>query len=160
MMSDGATATSELRKVLYTAEATAEGGRDGRAQSSDGRLEVELDVPAEMGGSGGAGTNPEQLFAAGWAGCFQTVLIGLAATRELDLTGSRVTARIGLGPRSGGGFGLSAALDLDAPEITRAESAELIGEAHQLCPYSRATRRNIEVSLTVAGEALEGATDG
>ena len=85
---------SDLTRILYTAEATAEGGRDGRARTNDGRLEVELDVPAEMGGSGGAGTNPEQLFAAGWAACFQTVLIAIASGRKLDLTGSRVTARL------------------------------------------------------------------
>jgi Ohr subfamily peroxiredoxin len=148
---------SELRKVLYTAEATAEGGRDGRARTNDGRLEVELDVPAEMGGSGGAGTNPEQLFATGWAACLQTVLIGVAANRELDLTGSRVTARVGLGPRSGGGLGLTASLDLDAPEIDRAERVNLMERAHELCPFSRATRGNIEVELSVAGEAVEAA---
>jgi lipoyl-dependent peroxiredoxin len=148
---------SELRKVLYTAEATAEGGRDGRARTSDGRLEVELDVPAQMGGSGGAGTNPEQLFATGWAACLQTVLIGVAANRELDLTGSRVTARVGIGPRSGGGLGLTASLDLDAPEIDRAESVNLMERAHKVCPFSRATRGNIEVELSVAGEALEAA---
>jgi lipoyl-dependent peroxiredoxin len=144
-------------EVLYTAEATAEGGRDGRGRSSDGRLEVGLDVPAEMGGSGGAGTNPEQLFAAGWAACFQTVLIGIAAGRKLDLTGSRVTARIGLGTAPGGGFGLTAALDLDAPALARAESTELMERAHEICPYSRATRGNIDVTLRVAGEQPVGA---
>jgi osmotically inducible protein OsmC len=154
-MLEGAMAMSDLTKLLYTAEASAEGGRDGHAHTNDGRLDVELDVPAEMGGSGGAGTNPEQLFAAGWAACFQTVLIAIASGRELDLTGSRVTARVGLGPKSGGGFGLTAALDLDAPAIDRAESAELMERTHELCPYSRATRGNIEVNLTVAGEQLE-----
>jgi Ohr subfamily peroxiredoxin len=148
---------SDLTEILYTAEATAEGGRDGRARTSDGRLEVELDVPAEMGGSGGAGTNPEQLLAAGWAACFQTVLIAIASGRKLDLTGSRVTARVGLGPKSGGGLGLTAGLDLDAPGVGSAESFELMERTHELCPFSRATRGNIEVKLTVAGAELEEA---
>jgi osmotically inducible protein OsmC len=148
---------SELRKVLYTAEASAEGGRDGRARTGDGRLEVELDVPAEIGGAGGPGTNPEQLFAAGWAACFQTVLIGVALKRKLDLTGSRVTARVGLGPAAGDGFGLTAALDLDAPRLSAAESVELMERAHELCPFSRATRGNVDVTLRVAGEELERA---
>lgn len=148
---------SDLTKILYTAQATAEGGRDGRARTNDGRLEIDLDVPAEMGGSGGAGTNPEQLLAAGWAACFQTVLIAIASGRKLDLTGSQVTARVGLGPKSGGGLGLTAALDLDAPGIGSAESVELMERTHELCPFSRATRGNIDVTLTVAGEQLERA---
>jgi lipoyl-dependent peroxiredoxin len=148
---------SDPTKILYTAKATAEGGRDGRARTNDGRLEVELDVPAEMGGSGGAGTNPEQLFATGWAACFQTVLIAIASGRKLDLTDSRVTARVGLGPKSGGGLGLTAALDLEAPGIGSAESFELMKRTHELCPFSRATRGNIEVKLTVAGAELKEA---
>src|ERR1700674_3618829 len=102
-------------KVLYTAEATAEGGREGHARTSDGRLSIDLDVPAEMGGARGPGTNPEQLFATGYAACFQSSLLRIAAGHMLDVSGSRITARIGIGPLSSGGFGLSAALDLDAP---------------------------------------------
>jgi lipoyl-dependent peroxiredoxin len=147
---------AELRKVLYEAEAVAEGGRAGRTRTSDGRLEVELDVPAEMGG-GGPGTNPEQLLAAGWAACFQTVAIALAAQRDLDLTGSQLTARVGLGPIPGGGLGLSAALDLDGAEANRAELAELLRATHEACPFSRATRGDVEVELTVAGDPLEEA---
>jgi Ohr subfamily peroxiredoxin len=147
---------AELSKVLYEAEAVADGGRAGRARTNDGRLEVELDVPAEMGG-GGSGTNPEQLLAAGWAACFQTVLIALAAQRQIDLTGSQVTARIGLGPIPGGGLGLSAALDLDGAGADRADLAELIRATHEACPFSRATRGNVEVELTVTGSPVEEA---
>jgi Ohr subfamily peroxiredoxin len=108
-----------------------------------------------MGGSGGLGTNPEQLFAAGYAACFQSALLRIAAGRRLDVTGSRITARVGIGPVGGGGFGLSVALDLDAPSIGRDEALELMARAHEMCPYSRATRGNIDVALTVGGVSLE-----
>jgi lipoyl-dependent peroxiredoxin len=146
---------SEQPTILYTAEATATGGREGHARTSDGRLDVDLDVPREMGGPGGPGTNPEQLFAAGYAACFQSALLRIATGRKLDLTGSRITARVGIGPVDGGGFGLAAALDLDAPQIGREEALELMRRAHEHCPYSRATRGNIEVALTVGGASLE-----
>jgi osmotically inducible protein OsmC len=143
--------------VLYTAEATVTGGREGHGRTSDGRLEVELDVPSEMGGSGGPGTNPEQLFALGYAACFQSALLRVAAGRRLDVNDSRITARVGIGPLSGGGFGLTATLDLDAPKLGRDEAVDLMTRAHEACPYSRATRGNIEVTLTVGGTALERA---
>jgi osmotically inducible protein OsmC len=142
-------------EILYTAEATATGGREGHARTSDGRLDVDLDVPNEMGGAGGPGTNPEQLFAAGYAACFQSALLRIASGRKLDLSGSRITARVGIGPLESGGFGLAAELDLDAPQIGRAEAVELMTRAHETCPYSRATRGNIEVTLTVGGTTLE-----
>jgi osmotically inducible protein OsmC len=142
-------------EILYTAEATATGGREGHARTSDGRLDVDLDVPNEMGGAGGPGTNPEQLFAAGYAACFQSALLRIASGRKLDLSGSRITARVGIGPLESGGFGLAAELDLDAPQIGRAEAVELMTRAHEACPYSRATRGNIEVTLTVGGTTLE-----
>ena len=144
----------ERPNVLYTAEATAVGGREGHARTSDGRLDVDLDVPSSMGGSGGPGTNPEQLFATGWAACFQSTLARYAAAKDLDLADSRVTARIGIGPVPLGGFGLVAHLDLDAPGISRDAAVELMRRAHGACPYSRATRGNIEVNLTVAGAAV------
>src|SRR5712671_4916475 len=97
-------------KVLYTAEAIATGGREGHARTSDGRLDVGLDVPSEMGGTGGPGTNPEQLFAAGYAACFQSALLRIASAGNLDLTGSQITARVGIGLIGSGGFGLAAAL--------------------------------------------------
>jgi lipoyl-dependent peroxiredoxin len=142
-------------EILYTAEATATGGREGHARTSDGRVDVDLDVPSEMGGKGGPGTNPEQLFAAGYAACFQSALIRIAFGRKLDLTGSRVTARVGIGPVNEGGFGLAAALDLDAPQIDHDEAFDLMRRADEACPYSRATRGNIAVSLTVGGTRVE-----
>jgi Ohr subfamily peroxiredoxin len=145
----------EKPKVLYTAEATATGGREGHARTSDGRVDVDLDVPTEMGGPGGPGTNPEQLFATGWAACFQSSLLRFATGRELDLRDSRLTARVGIGPIPRGGFGLVAALDLDAPRVPRDIAVELMSRAHEMCPYSRATRGNIEVTLTVGGAAIE-----
>lgn len=145
----------EKPNVLYTAEATATGGREGHAVTSDGRVDVDLDVPSEMGGSGGPGTNPEQLFATGWAACFQSAMLRLAAGRKLDLRGSRLTARVGIGPVPRGGLGLVAALDLDAPQLSRDVAVDLMSRAHEACPYSRATRGNIEVTLTVGGTTME-----
>jgi osmotically inducible protein OsmC len=142
-------------KILYTAEATAVGGREGHSRTSDGRVDVELDVPTEMGGTGGPGTNPEQLFATGYAACFQSAILRYATTRKLDLSDSRVTARVGIGTLKSGGLGLAAALDLDAPQLSRAEAVYLMERAHESCPYSRATRGNIEVTLTVGGTAIE-----
>jgi lipoyl-dependent peroxiredoxin len=121
----------EKPNVLYTAEATATGGREGHAPTSDGRVDVDLDVSAEMGGSAGPGTNPEQLFATGWAACFQSALLRFAAGRELDLSDSRVTARVGTGPVPSGGFGLVAALDLDALPLTRDVVVDLMGRAYR-----------------------------
>ena len=146
---------TEQPQILYAAEATAIGGREGHARTSDSRLDVDLDVPSEMGGTGGPGTNPEQLFAAGWAACFQSSMLRFAAGRKLDLSGSRITARVGIGPLRSGGFGLAAALDLDAPEISRVDAVYLMERAHETCPYSRATRGNIEVTLTVGGTSIE-----
>ena len=144
---------SEVPDVLYTSEATVTGGREGHGRTSDGRLEVDLDVPKGMGGSGGPGTNPEQLFAVAYAACFQSSMLRFAAGR--DLSGTRITARVGIGPVKQGGFGLAVALDLDAPQLSREEAVELMARAHESCPYSRATRGNIEVTLTVGGNAIE-----
>jgi osmotically inducible protein OsmC len=146
---------SNRPKILYTAEATATGGREGHARTSDGRLDVDLDVPRELGGTGGPGTNPEQLFASGYAACFQSAMLRFASMRKLDLTGSHITARIGIGPLESGGLGLAAELDLDAPQLSREDAVDLMTRAHETCPYSRATRGNIEVTLTVGGESVE-----
>ena len=146
-----------LDKVLYTAEAVVEGGRDGHGRSSDGRLDVDLSVPEVMGGSGRPGTNPEQLFAVGFAACFQSALFSVANGRNLDASGSQITSRVGLGPTGHGGFGLAVALDLHAPRLAAEQAADLMARAHERCPYSNATRGNIEVTLTVDGVPLAAA---
>jgi len=134
--------------VLYTAVATAENGRDGRVASDDGKLDVVVNPPVELGGSG-AGTNPEQLFAAGYSACFQSAL-GVVARREgADVSGSRVTARVGLGRTAEGGFGLTVELAVSLPGMDAATARDLVEKAHQVCPYSNATRGNIAVELTV-----------
>ena len=144
-----------ITKILYASQATAQGGRGGHVRTSDGRLDLPLDVPVEMGGPGGPGTNPEQLFAAGYAACFQSALMRVAAAQRLAIPRSKLIARVGIGPASEGGFGLSVALDLEAPGLDRAQAATLMERAHELCPYSRATRGNIDVSLSVSGASVE-----
>jgi lipoyl-dependent peroxiredoxin len=146
---------TEKPEILYTAEATVTGGREGHGRTSDDRVEVDFDVPPQLSGPGGPGTNPEQLFALGFAACFQSSMARFAMGRKVDMSGSRLTARIGIGPLKSGGLGLSAALDLDAPQISRADAVYLMERAHETCPYSRATRGNIEVTLTVGGMAIE-----
>jgi lipoyl-dependent peroxiredoxin len=149
----------QVQKVLYTAEAMVEGGREGHGRTSDGRLEVDLSVPKEMSGDGGPGTNPEQLFAVGYAACFQSALLGVARGRNLDVSGSQVTSRVGIGPTGHGGFGLAVSLDLNAPSLTAVQAADLMARADERCPYSVATRGNIEVTLTVDGMPLERAAE-
>ncbi|MBY8877771.1 organic hydroperoxide resistance protein [Actinacidiphila acidipaludis] len=134
--------------VLYTAVATAENGRDGRVASDDGKLDVVVNPPKELGGSG-AGTNPEQLFAAGYSACFQSALGVVARRSGADITGSRVTARVGLGKTAEGGFGLTVELAVSIPAVDAATAQDLVEKAHQVCPYSNATRGNIAVELTV-----------
>jgi len=140
-----------LQKVLYTAEAIVEEGRSGHGRSTDGRLDVELSVPQELGGDGGVGTNPEQLFAVGYAACFHSAMLAVARGHGLDVSGSRIASRVGLGPTGRGGFSLAVWLDLHAPQLSGDEAAELMARAHERCPYSAATRGNIEVRLTVDG---------
>jgi Ohr subfamily peroxiredoxin len=134
--------------VKYTAVATAEGGRDGRVASDDAKLDVVVNSPKELGGSG-AGTNPEQLFAAGYSACFQSALGVVARKEKADITGSLVTARVGIGTTPDGGFGLTVALEGHIPNVDEATAKELLEKAHQVCPYSNATRGNIEVGITV-----------
>lgn len=136
-------------RVLYTAEATAVGGRDGHAKTSDGRLDVELDVPAELGGSGGPGTNPEQLFACGYAACFHNALEGVARRAKVSVEGSSVTARVGFGPIGEGRFGLTVELRIHLLGLDQATSEMLVAGAHDRCPYSNATRNNIPVELVI-----------
>jgi osmotically inducible protein OsmC len=146
---------SQLSKVLYTAEVVVEGGRAGHARASDGRLDVELSVPEDMGGEGGPGTNPEQLFAAGYAACFQSALLNVARGRKLDADDSRIVATVGIGPIGQGAFSLEVSLDLHAPHLSFADASELMSRAHERCPYSNATRGNIDVSLSIDGAALD-----
>jgi osmotically inducible protein OsmC len=135
--------------VLYTASARATGdGRDGHVATSDGTLELDLAIPKEMGGAGGA-ANPEQLFAAGYAACFHSALRLVARRAKADVNGSVVEAEVGIGPNGSGGFGLTVALVVDLPAVERAAAEQLVEAAHQVCPYSNATRGNIEVALTV-----------
>ncbi|WP_299530444.1 organic hydroperoxide resistance protein [uncultured Streptomyces sp.] len=133
---------------LYTAVATAENGRDGRVSSDDGNLDVVVNPPKSMGGSGN-GTNPEQLFAAGYAACFQSALGVVARQEKVSVAGSRVTAHVGIGKNGNGGFGLTVELHVTIPEVDTATAQTLVEKAHQVCPYSNATRGNINVELTV-----------
>ncbi|MBB4955153.1 Ohr subfamily peroxiredoxin [Agrobacterium vitis] len=138
-----------LTKTLYTTSATASGGRDGRARTSDGSLNVWLDLPIELGGKG-HGNNPEQLFAAGYSACFLSAMKNVAASQKIALAAdTSVTATIGIGPRPDGGFGISAALSIDIPAMDRAEAQALIETAHHVCPYSNALRGNVDISLTL-----------
>jgi Ohr subfamily peroxiredoxin len=134
-------------KILYTAKATATGdGRDGKVRSSDGRLDLELAVPAEMGGAGGA-TNPEQLFAAGYAACFHNALRRVARAAQAEVEGSQVSAEVGIGPTGQGTFGLAVTLLVSLPLVPADQAAALMARAHEVCPYSNATRGNIDVRL-------------
>ncbi|MFK4064437.1 organic hydroperoxide resistance protein [Streptomyces sp. NPDC029674] len=135
--------------VKYTAVATAENGRDGRVASDDGKLDVVVNPPKEMGGSG-AGTNPEQLFAAGYSACFQGALGVVARKENADISGSTVTAKVGIGQNESGGFGLEVAITASIPNVDAATAQSLVEKAHQVCPYSNATRGNIKVELEVA----------
>jgi Ohr subfamily peroxiredoxin len=135
--------------VLYTATAHATGdGRNGHATSDDGILDLDLRIPKAMGGPGGA-TNPEQLFAAGYAACFHSALKVVAGRQHADVTGSEVSASVGIGTIPGGGFGLQVELDVSIPTLDHDAAMALVEQAHQVCPYSNATRGNIEVTLTV-----------
>lgn len=136
-------------KILYTAEATAQGGREGHVVSSDNNLDVKLVIPTEMGGPGGAGTNPEQLFAAGYAACFENALLVAGRRQKKAVENAVVTARIGIGAIGHGALGLTATLHIKLPEMTRADAEALVTLAHQVCPYSNATRGNIEVNLII-----------
>jgi Ohr subfamily peroxiredoxin len=136
-------------KVLYTAEATAWGGREGRVASSDGVLDMTLVVPKDLGGPGGEATNPEQLFAAGYAACFHSALKLVARAAKVDVSESAVTARVGIGANDAGGFGLQVELEAELAGVDRPVAEELVAKAHQVCPYSNATRGNVEVTLTV-----------
>ncbi len=137
--------TTELDKVVYTASVTATGGRAGHARSTDGIIDLDLRPPVEMGGPGGA-TNPEQLFATGYAACFQGALGVVGRRSKIDVSASLVTAEVSIGP-VGERFGLAVVLDVTIPGVDEETCQRLAAEAHQVCPYSNATRGNIVVDL-------------
>ncbi|MFM2054985.1 MAG: hypothetical protein RL456_3022 [Pseudomonadota bacterium] len=138
-----------LQTVLYTAHATATGGRDGAATSHDGRLNVRLSVPKGLGGDDGAGTNPEQLFAAGYAACFMGAMKFVAGQKKIALpAGLKIDSEVGIGPIPAG-FGIQVALNIHVPGVDREVAEAVVQAAHQVCPYSNATRGNIDVTLRV-----------
>lgn len=138
-----------LDKRLYTATATATGGRDGRVQSSDGTLDHAVAMPRELGGGGGPGTNPEQLFAAGYAACFGSALLHVARAQKIATGPVAITAAVTIGP-VGAVFGLAVELSASLPDLPRDQAEALVQAAHQVCPYSNATRGNIAVDVRVA----------
>lgn len=136
-------------KVLYQTRASATGGRNGHVVSADGVLDHRLAIPKELGGPGGALTNPEQLFAAGYAACFDSALGFVAGQRKQKLSGTQVDATVGIGQREAGGFGLVVTLEVTIPELPRDEAQALLEATHQVCPYSNALRGNVDVTLVL-----------
>jgi Ohr subfamily peroxiredoxin len=136
--------------VIYKTSATATGGRDGSAKSDDGSVDVKLVVPKEMGGPGGTGANPEKLFAAGYSACFLGAMKAVSSKVGVKVPAdATVTAEIGFGPRSEGGFGITADLTITLPGVEQSEAQRLAEAAHQVCPYSNATRNNVNVGLHI-----------
>ena len=141
--------TASSLTALYTAVATATGdGRNGHTATDDRLIDVDVRVPVAMGGPGGA-TNPEQLFAAGYAACFHSALKYVAAAERADVSDTQVTTRVSIGMLPDGGFGLAVDLTLHAPSLPRADAERLLEKAHQVCPYSNAIRGNVDVALSV-----------
>jgi Ohr subfamily peroxiredoxin len=137
--------------VIYKTKATATGGRDGSAKSDDGSVDVKLVVPKEMGGPGGVGANPEKLFAAGYSACFLGAMKAVSGKVGVKVPAdTTVTAEIGFGPRSEGGYGITADLTISLPGVDKAEAQKLAAAAHEVCPYSNATRNNVNVGLIIA----------
>ena len=137
-------------KAMYTARANAEAGRGGRIKSDDGRLDLALSVPREMGGDGGQGTNPEQVFAGGYAACFHSAMMHVGKDAKLD--GSTVAGEVGIGENDAGpGFKLGVKLSVRAPNVAQAELEKLVETTHQVCPYSNAIRGNVDVDFDIQG---------
>ena len=137
--------------ALYSTQARAVGGRAGHVETTDGLLKVDLALPKEMGGKGGA-TNPEQLFAAGYAACFENAVRFLASQQKIGLTGAAVTSTVELHPRPEGGFRLGVALDVETQGLEQTVAETLVAAAHQVCPYSNAVRGNVDVGITVRAQ--------
>jgi Ohr subfamily peroxiredoxin len=144
-----------MANTLYTAGAHVTGGRaEGRGRSSDGALEVDLRIPAELGGPGG-GTNPEELFAVGYAACFESALGVIGRRAKAETTDAAIESKVSLSPNGKGGFILGVELDVTLPSVSDSATAvDLVRAAHEVCPYSNATRGNIEVALTANGEPV------
>jgi lipoyl-dependent peroxiredoxin len=143
-----------MAKVLYTAKAHVSGGRAGHGRTADGQLDVDLRLPTEMGGEGG-GTNPEELFAVGWAACFESAIAGVGRRQRVETGEVSIESAISLLPTGDGGFKLAASLNISIPAVSDREvAAELIRAAHQVCPYSNATRGNVDVELLLDGQPL------
>lgn len=140
--------------TLYTASATATGGRNGKIVSSDQVLDLEVRTPKELGGSGGAYTNPEQLFAAGYAACFDSALSLVIRMAKIKTGTTSVTAHVGIGKNDADGFGLAVTLEVNIPDVDVATAEELVAKAHGVCPYSNATRGNVEVTLKTTTNSL------
>ena len=138
-----------MSTAVYTASATSWGGRTGKVVTSDNKLDLDLSIPAEMGGDGGAGTNPEQLFASGWAACFHNALKGVARQRKVNVTDSAVSLEVHLVGGMATGFDFEVTIEAQLPGVDPVVAQELLTAAHQVCPYSRATRGNIPVTLVV-----------
>jgi osmotically inducible protein OsmC len=136
-------------KVLYQAKASATGGRNGHVASSDGVLDLQLAIPKGLGGPGGEKTNPEQLFAAGYAACFDSALNFVGMRQKISLRGTRVDATVEIGQREAGGFGLAVRLDVTIPDVPREQAEALMEAAHAACPYSNAVRGNVDVELAL-----------
>lgn len=134
---------------LYTTKVTAIGGREGKVQSEDGVLDFKVEIPKEMGGRGGAYTNPEQLFAAGYAACFDSALNLVARMEKVRLESSAITAVVSIGKNDAGGFQLEVDMQADIKGVSREQAQELLEKAHQVCPYSNATRGNINVNISL-----------
>lgn len=148
---DDGTGSVPAMDILYTAMATAEGGREGKVTSSDGNLDLQLTLPKGLGGPETAGTtNPEQLFAAGYSACFHSALKLVAGQMKVDASRSTVTAAVGIGGIEGGGFGLQVELDVNLHGVDHEQAVAVAERAHEVCPYSNATRGNIDVTLEVS----------
>ena len=146
-----------MAKVIYTAEAHVTGGRQaGHGRTTDGALEVDIRIPSELGGEGG-GTNPEQLFAVGFASCFESAMSVVARREKREADDAEIESKVNLIPTEDRGFGLAVELDVTLPSVEDAEEAKrIVAAAHKVCPYSNATRGNIDVTLTANGEPVEG----
>ncbi|TFC95955.1 MULTISPECIES: organic hydroperoxide resistance protein [Cryobacterium] len=138
--------------TVYTASATSWGGRSGKVVTSDNKLQLDLSIPAEMGGDNGPGTNPEQLFASGWAACFHNALKGVARQQKLDVADSAVTLTVNLVGGMATGFDFEVTIEAQLPGIDPATAQAALAAAHEVCPYSRATRGNIAVNLVVVSD--------